>query len=48
MLWSAGNYKVYNSTSSGSSWYRSLTYGTWPSSAGSGTTATRTWSIYGY
>ena len=38
MFWSAGNYKVKNSTSSGSSWYRSLTYGTWPSSAGSGTT----------
>ena len=48
MFWSAGNYKVKNITSSGSSWYRSLTYGTWPSSAGSGTAETRTWSIYGF
>ena len=47
LFWSAGNYKVYN-TSSGTSWYRSLTYGSWPSSAGSGTTETRTWSIYAY
>ena len=47
MFWSAANYSVKNTTSSGSSWYRSLTYGTWPSSAGSGTTETRTWSIYG-
>ena len=48
LFWSAANYSVKNTTSSGSSWYRSLTYGTWPSSAGSGTTETRTWSIYGY
>ena len=48
MFWSAANYSVENTTSSGSSWYRSLTYGSWPSSAGSGTTETRTWSIYGY
>ena len=48
LFWSAANYSVQNTTSSGSSWYRSLTYGTWPSSAGSGTTETRTWSIYGY
>ena len=48
LFWSAANYSVQNTTSSGSSWYRSLTYGSWPSSAGSGTTETRTWSIYGY
>ena len=48
LFWSAANYSVENTASSGSSWYRSLTYGTWPSSAGSGTTETRTWSIYGY
>ena len=38
LFWSAANYSVQNTTASGSSWYRSLTYGTWPSSAGSGTT----------
>ena len=27
MFWSAANYSVQNTTSSGSSWYRSLTYG---------------------
>ena len=48
LFWSAANYSVENSTASGSSWYRSLTYGSWPSSAGSGTTETRTWSIYGF
>ena len=48
MCWSAANYSVKCNTSSGGSWYRSLTYGTWPSSAGSGTTETRTWSIYAY
>ena len=48
LFWSAANYSVQNTTASGSSWYRSLTYGSWPSSAGSGTTETRTWSIYGY
>ena len=48
LFWSAANYSVQNTTSSGSSWYRSLTYGSWPSSAGSGTTETRTWSVYGY
>ena len=48
VFWSAANYSVENTTSSGSSWYRSLTYGTWPSSAGSGSTETRTWSIYGF
>ena len=47
LFWSAANYSVQN-TASGSSWYRSLTYGSWPSSAGSGTTETRTWSIYGF
>ena len=48
LFWSAANYSVKNTTTSGSSWYRSLTYGTWPSSAGSGTTETRSWSIYGF
>ena len=48
LFWSAANYSVENTTASGSSWYGSLTYGSWPSSAGSGTTETRTWSIYGY
>ena len=48
LFWSAANYSVKNTTTSGSSWYRSLTYGSWPASAGSGTTETRTWSVYGY
>ena len=48
LFWSAANYSVENTTASGTSWYESLTYGSWPSSAGSGTTETRTWSIYGY
>ena len=48
LFWSAANYSVQNTTSSGASWYRILTYGSWPSSAGSGTTETRTWSVYGY
>ena len=48
LFWSAANYSVENTTASGTSWYESLTYGTWPSTAGSGTTETRTWSIYCY
>ena len=48
LFWSAANYSVENTTASGTSWYESLTYGSWPSSAGSGTAETRTWSIYGF
>ena len=30
LFWSAANYSVENTTASGTSWYESLTYGTWP------------------
>jgi len=48
MCWSAANYSVKNTTTSGASWSSTLTYGTWPATAPSGTTETRTWSIYGF
>jgi len=48
LCWSAANYSVKCNTASGSSWYSSQTYGSWPSTAPSGTTETRTWSIYAY
>ena len=48
MFWSAANYSVKNNPSSGTSWYTSLIYSSWPSSLGAGVTETRTWSIYAF